>query len=1236
MSPRSQQLYLKRIHLSGFKSFADPVQFDFDPGTSAVVGPNGCGKSNVVDAFRWVLGERSAKGLRGSEMLDVIFKGTSHRPALSRAEVRLVFDNEDQTLPVDSAEVEICRILTRDGNSEYEINRKTCRLKDILAVFSNTGIGADGYSVLGQGQVDSFLNANAQERRKIFEEAAGISSFRKQRAETTNRLDRSERELTRVTDQLSEIERRIRSLKMQAGKARRYVEDRDRFRHVSTVIAAWDVDQLEFEQKSLNFRLSWRNSLRQLISEVGTRLDVSVEEVRNGIERLHRELEEVRQVETEKRVALQGIEARRFQMREQQDQGRRRNDDRQRQLEELSHVEEDYRQRRSDARQRIRKSLGELRNLRTLLEQLKIDHSVELAHQDELDRSIHEFKDQDLGLVFEESRLKNSIASHEGDLRGQEAIRERRTTEDLDYRKQQSEIESQVVGLEAKIRDSHARDHEALIRVESLRFEINQRTGILGGAKKRLTEVRSELESSHGRLRLLKDLEENLEGLSKGTRDLLSSEAPAAGDIRGMLARLIEADPKTAQMVDAVLGRILETVVFQGRTPIEQRIRAVTSILDGEAANFVSLEDDLETGKSHGAPVLPEGLATLASRVRCEKLCRPIVDALLDEVLVANDLSTALQLRKEYPGYRVVTLDAHVVEPWGAVKIPAINSAGLVSRQVEMNQLQDRVGILSADLEELSHQGDALEESIVARQGELQRLEQESGRAKLEAEHALAERHRCRETLKRISDRRSSLKVDIGKAEQLTSELEELKSGAESKLNEIGEERSRIRGDLEVAEKTLEPLAEKLAQLEGGIQSRSLESTRVQERISSDWREQRRLADEMDQRKVQRERILNDIVEDEKLVEKLKSDLIQLDDEEKEYGLQLNQATESRTALDDRLEKERRSRGVLEKQLKECRLRGEQIREGRETDLLAENECRVRIEGIQEKILEDLEMNLSEAPIEEWKQLLIEENEPEKDWVPRLRSEYQQLQDRLRKNTNVNLQAVEELETEEARFEEVTGKIEDLSTARDLIIEAISTLDDECRTLFKESFEQVRKHFQEIFSLMFGGGTADLKLDDEEIDPLEAGIEVVAKPPGKRISNLRLLSGGERALTAISVIFSLFKTRPSPFCILDEVDAPLDEQNTRRFVKVLQEFAKNSQFLVITHSRVTMGEAERLYGVTMEEQGVSRRVVVKIDEADDWLSKNADELKVGERTRAKGGKSIFDRNTKPISPEPTI
>jgi chromosome segregation protein len=339
--------------------------------------------------------------------------------------------------------------------------------------------------------------------------------------------------------------------------------------------------------------------------------------------------------------------------------------------------------------------------------------------------------------------------------------------------------------------------------------------------------------------------------------------------------------------------------------------------------------------------------------------------------------------------------------------------------------------------------------------------------------------------------------------------------------------------------------------------------------------------------------------------------------------------------LDVRLNSARSTRGQFEKKVKECRVRGDQIREGRESDLLAENECKVRIEGIQEKIKEDLEMDLEEAPVEEWRALLIEEDESSEDFSNRLRSDYQSLQDRIRRNSNVNLQAVEELETEESRFEEITGKIEDLTQSRDLILEAIATLDDQCRTLFHESFEKVRGHFQEIFSLMFNGGTADLKLDDES-DPLEAGIEVIAKPPGKRISSLRLLSGGERALTAISVIFALFKTRPSPFCILDEVDAPLDEQNTRRFVRVLQEFAQSSQFLVITHSRVTMAEAERLYGVTMEEQGVSRRVVVKIDDAEDWMSTNADEYKVGDRTKSKGGKSIFDRGGSAVASDPVI
>ena len=1211
-------MYLKRISLSGFKSFADPVDFDFDPGTSAIVGPNGCGKSNIVDAFRWVLGERSAKGLRGSEMLDVIFKGTQKRPALSRAEVRLLFDNDDQALPIESSEVEIARILLRDGTSEYQVNRRRCRLKDILAIFADTGIGADGYSVLSQGKVDGFLRANSQERRKIFEEAAGISNFRKQRAEAVNRLDRSETELTRVRDQLLEIERRIRSLKMQAGRARRYIEDRERFREVSSVLAAQEVDQLCKEREKLTFRLEWRNTLREMLSDLSGVLEAELDEYRSKLEGAHRLLEEARQSETEKRVAMEGIGIRRSQLEEQRRHSISRNEDRQKQLQELIRVEGDYQVRCQEIRGRVKKGISELREIRTDLDQQVEAYEVLFREREGLDSKIRDSKDTELGLVFEETRLRNSIAALDGDLRGQKTIRERRLAEDHQFCSQEEDLDQVISRHDAAILSAVEAERLQRSAAEGLQEEVEQRTSILDESRKRLAALRADRESREGRLRFLVELEESLEGLGKGTQKLLNSEAPAAGDIRGLLARLIEADSETARMVDAVLGRVLETIVLQGRTPVEDRIRAIEKILDGETATIVSIEDEI--GREVSTSVNSEGVETLSSRVSCDQICRPLVDAILGQVLVAKDLTEALQLRSRFPSHRVVLHDGTVIEPWGAVSIPASSRVGLVSRRVEMNRLRTSMEEIRSHLTQVSEQGDSLEESISSRRGEIQRLEQEAGRSRIEAEHARRERDRARESLNRISERRKTLQGDIDQALLHYQELTSLRDSARGELEKVSSEREALKEGLESLEIRSSTLENELSAVDSVLQKQKLRATREQERISSDWREQRHLGEEVLQRQQLRDRVSEEIAHEKERAETCSQQLLELDQEEKTLKYDLGEIGARRTELDQQLELHRQDRNLSEKRLKQCRDRAEKIREGRESDLLAENECRVRIEGIQDRVREDLELSLDEVPLDEWRSNLIKEGEDLDHFTDRLRKEYQEIQARMRRNSNVNLEAVEELETEQARHSEIAGEVEDLARSRGLIMEAMDTLDIQCRTRFTESFQQVRENFQEIFSLMFGGGTGDLKLE-EDVDPLDAGIDVVARPPGKRISSLRLLSGGERSLAAISVIFALFKTRPSPFCILDEVDAALDEQNNRKFVRVLQEFAKSSQFLLITHSRISMVEAERLYGVTMEEQGISRRVVVQIGDANKWAAES-----VTGKTTAQSGVVAGDRS----------
>ncbi len=1191
-------MHLKRIYLSGFKSFADPVEFEFDPGISAVVGPNGCGKSNIVDAFRWVLGERSAKGLRGTEMLDVIFTGTRTRAALSRAEVRLLFDNEHRTLPVDASEVEIGRILLRDGTSEYQINSKRCRLKDVLAIFADTGIGADGYSVLGQGKVDSFLNSNSLERRKIFEEAAGISSFRKKRSEAEKRLERGEQELTRVTDQLSEIERRIRSLKMQAGRARRYIEDRDRFKMVSSVMSAQQIEELREKSERVAFRLQWRTTLREMLSDLSGSLETALDEIGTRLDGSHRVLDDTRQKETKKKVALEGIDARRGQLEEQARQASQRNEERARQQQEMIRLEEEYRVSREKVRDRLRSSISELRECRLDLK-LKIGkHSIIFAEREQLDSKILASKDRDLRLVFEETRLKNTLAALTGDLRGQDTIRDRRVAERRDFRMQQLDLEEQ-----SRLRDDHIielieLERSCLHDADRVREEVKNRLGVLDEARGNLAKLRSESESSEGRLRFLMELEETLEGLGKGTQKLLNSKQPAARDIRGLLARLIEADPDSARMIDAVLGRVLETVVLQGRTPIESRIRALETILDGESVSIVSIENEIE-GQERQSDT-PPGVETLASRIECETICRPIVDALLGNVLIATDLNDALLLHRRSPGFRVVIQDGTVIEPWGAVRIPGSSKAGLVSRGVEMVHLRSAMDEIHSQLAEASDQEETLEDSISARRGEIQRLDQEAGRARIEADHARREKEKASESLRIIKGRRELLDRDMDQALTHYEELSALRDAARSDLERVASDRKTLDTALEADSRRISPLDQQLGDLDTEQQRMRLVETREQERISSDWREQRRLADEAEQRQQLRLRMTIEIEQEEQRQQAYCQQIEDLGQEEVDLRQQLDRISAMRNEQDRLLESCRHERSAVEKRQKECRDQSEKIREGREQDLISANSCKVRIEGIQDRVRDELEVSLDEAPLDQWRATLLDGAEDDGALVEHLHKEYQQIQARMRRNANVNLQAVEELDTEETRHANISAEVADLTRSSDLIRQAIVALDDQCRTRFLKTFEEVRSNFQKIFRLMFGGGVADLELDPDA-DALEAGITVRARPPGKRISSLELLSGGERALAAISVIFALFKSRPSPFCILDEVDAPLDEQNTHRFVKVLQEFALTSQFLIITHSRVTMTEAQRLYGVTMEEEGVSCRVVVKVADADRWV-----------------------------------
>ncbi len=1192
-------MHLKKLACAGFKSFADPLEFVFDTGMTAIVGPNGCGKSNVVDAFRWVLGERSAKGLRGKEMLDVIFKGTSKRQPLSRAEVTLTFDNSDGTLPIDFTEVEVTRRLYRSGESEYLINRKKCRLKDVLALVAGTGIGTEGYSILEQGSVDVFLHSNPAERRAVFEEAAGVSGYKKQRTRSLNQLERVEANMARLGDVVNEVDRRIRSVKIQAAKAQRFLEDRHRFTQLKVVVSAHELRVYRDERELVTYRLAEVQSRRTLVAEIAERLDEDREGTRRSLDRVSDALSVLREREMEGRMALDRIEQRRqhiVERREEMDEARSQRAD---QRDEISTSIGDYESNRSRVRERLRTELDSLRETRVRVEEGDVERKSALEEKTRLAEALRETKEEALQRVFASTRLSNEKTSLESEIRGLEARRARRVGEHEEFRGELNRIESERNELDSRVGDILHEEKLATEDSEVLRSEVERRTNLLDSNQREVSQMRQDVESKRARLKVLRELEASQEGVGKGAQRLLHTDRPIGRDVIGLLASGIAADPDVAPLVDAVLGHLAESVVFWADTPLEARTRHIREILDGQGATVCQAgRTDRTSFGSRGE--VPEGCSALSDRVRSDPSHRHLVEALLGDVMCAPNLDRAIELAGRHGNaYRYVTPDGCLVDVWGSVTFPSAEGGGLVSRRAEIHHLTDDLDERETGLASLREVGAELELNIESRRVQLERLSEELQRRQLERESLERRRRELVTEVQRLTERVSVIEHEIGEIDRGYATESKRLAEVEIETVSVEEERRRLESLVHESEAALEVLDARLHDVAQRVAHLRVNATQNEERLTAARREERQLIGEIEER---RERVLFIDSEDERDQNRAGAYEVEekaLAEEEEELERGLTSLAEESAQLSEEATRHKTDLARIETMQTAARTEEDTLRNRRESDLIRENEIRVRMGSIRTTLDDELEVDLSETPIEEWSDALRGEREDEEDdaFFARLTGELDEVQRRLRKNSNVNLEAVEELTELEDRHVSLADQIEDLTNSRDSLVDIVDELNTKCRVMFVETFELVRKHFAELFVMIFGGGSADLQLE-EGVDVLEAGVTVLASPPGKRINSLQLMSGGEKALTAVAVLFALFKTRPSPFCLLDEVDAPLDEANNKRFVRILQEFSDQAQFLVITHSKVTMAEAESLYGVTMEEEGVSTQIAVRLEEAE--------------------------------------
>ncbi|MED5330050.1 MAG: chromosome segregation protein SMC [Planctomycetota bacterium] len=1196
---------LTRLELYGFKSFADRTAIDLNDGLTAIIGPNGCGKSNIMDAVKWALGEQRATVLRGDEMMDVVFKGNGTRRPRNFAEVSLTFDNTDGVLPVEYQEVVITRRLFRSGESEYLINRDKCRLKDVRNLLLDTGLGTSAYSIMEQGRIDAILSANPSDRRQIFEEAAGVSRYRAQRRESESKLARTEQNLLRLGDIVEELEKRLRSLKNQAGRARSYVSAQERLAELKSLFYVHRWEELDGELASLTelgkVREREQEASRQKLTGVRQELDAIQGQVAGAREAVDEAAEAFRKATSES--------------------------------EALSGREESLQDRREDLTKRKAESDVRISELRQVLS----DREGEGAHLREKQNALEESRASGAEEVFV---LERSLA--EGEERFQEwrGKEEKRRAETLDHqevltevREQLTEMKSRQAGIKASFESIRGRAEaleqeleksaslegslfagarhlavnleQAHRQVEDQRQQKDSLAGKVDGRDDQLARLREELARVDSRRAALEEMITLREGLSPGPRAVLDSGLQG---VEGLVVDLFTVSGGLARAVEAALGSKGEAVVMRSR---RDALAAAQFVEEKEAGQVLLLSQDTLRKRTRSA----EG-SRLFKHLDV-KGDTAVVEALLGHVCLVDDREALLACEPD--GVTVwVTRSGEVLDEGGVLRVgqPGVEG-GLLTRRAECEDLQRQTSEIEKRLESLAEERKREMETLVAREGDLDK-------ALARVQKIEAERERTQERERQAAERKVALEQDLAGHHEELSGFDRERESLAGQLKEMSGRESAL---LETVERDREEevaATVRREQFEMDVSGRSEKLATA--RLELSRRDERREALIAEIRQV--DRAITDRKGDLESTVEERSQLVERDGE---IGKELEQLVERGRALAEHRDQMAGQLGTVKEKgeslqghLEGARKRLELTEEASEKagvvlneHRMSEQEVRIRREGLREKVLEELEVDLAEEKpaLEEAAQ-----EEGETDWK-RVEEEIEQLRQKMSRMGNVNLTAIDELDEVEERHTFLANQQNDLLGARKTLQETIERLNKESKEKFLETFVEVREHFRSIFRKLFQGGKADIHLQDAE-NILETGVDIVAAPPGKDARSISLLSGGERTLTAVGLLFALFKTRPSPVCLLDEVDAALDETNIDRFCRVLEDFLSQSQFVVVTHARRTMSYANALYGITMQEHGISRAIGLTLDQTDSF-GEGGD--RVGKRKDAAAGQ----RRTEP-------
>lgn len=1181
-------MLLKSLELQGFKSFPDKTKIEFGKGLTAVVGPNGSGKSNLSDAMRWVMGEQSTKTLRGSKMEDVIFTGTQQRKSQGFAQVSLTIDNSDRSLAVDSDEVIITRRLNRNGDSEYKINHASVRLKDINELLMDTGLGRDGYALVGQGRIAEIIQSKSDQRREIFEEAAGISKFRYRKNEAVHKLEASEENLLRLQDILSELEQRVEPLKKQSEKAKAFLQLSQEKRQLEVALWNLNLDQTsqklkEQEDKILACQVE-HEDLQQSSQALEEKINQSYEEMQRCLSRAEDCRQEKEELEQQNSALLS-----------QEAVGKNNLEHFDQETARLSQQLEDFKRNQQQTgrllqeRQRQRESLeAALEETNAKLEAAR-GQLAELAKQDQgADQQSAQLSKRINELLLLENEDKLTVIQ----LTGQ-------TEEDANsYQNNQimlSQMKDNAQGTQRELKQAQELAQLLTQRMETLE---NQKAGYrfkLEGRQKKLEQEQAQAEEllrQAGQLRqkakLLRDLEDNLEGFAYSVKAVMKqSKNGRLEGIHGTVARLLQVPEEYALAIETALGGSMQHIVVENENAAKSAIRFLKQQNAGRAT-FLPLTSVKGRELTGYDLTDQEGYVDLASHlVKADAQYQGIVDSLLGRIVVAEDLDCAAAMGRQF-GYRfkIVTLDGQVVNAGGSFSGGSKSrSEGLLSRAGEITQLQQQAEALAQRSQQQSQDTKKLEQEVNTLKAQLGALESEQITVK-------EDRIRCEGEQKRLE----ALEAEYSRrVQEMEQELEGFLQRLQEKNQKIANLRRRqgeTQRELEQAQQTLQSLRgqgdllrKQREEVNASIQQLQLSQLAQQKDVDS-------LLETMEQ-------LMGQSRESEQLQQQLARQIQQLGQQRTQQQQQIQQCAKQRETnrltqqkleeqvqqiLQQRTQLEQAATGLREEEKQYSRRREEvsrrlaQLEERRDT-------LQKEYDEVIRKLWEEYELTRSQA-----RQEAQQPDDPAK-----AKTRLAAVKGEIRSLGSVNLSAIEEYEEVSQRYEFMSRQLADVEQSRKELEDLIKQLTRKMEELFAQSFEEINQNFQKIFVDLFGGGHGELKLTDPE-DLLGSGIEIIVQPPGKVIRHLSALSGGEQSFVAIAIYFAILKVRPAPFCILDEIEAALDDVNVARYAEYLRLMSDKTQFIAITHRRGTMEEADVLYGVTMQEKGVSKLLKLDVSE----------------------------------------